>query len=152
MDIRQYIDSVATKIDSLKTHFPRTTALEIEEYASIPSGVFKSYVHGTHERIGYVLDINYEYFEIQRNGGLHKVYRYRIRRGADELIRFQSARPPHSENAHFPPQFLSGANHFSIERWPAQLQDMNFHTIFALYLDVVRNDGELPEPFKSARP
>jgi hypothetical protein len=70
-------------------------------------------------------------------------------RGSDELIRFQTDRHGNPENAHFPPHFA--IEHFDIARWPAHLQDMNFLTMFKFFLDVVRRDGDLPEPFRSAR-
>lgn len=152
MDIEQYIAEVKQRVDSLKELFPRSTTLEIKELASIPSGVFKSILSGKHERMAYTLDVNYENIELLRSGDVHKAYRYRILRGTTELIRFQTDRLGHPENAHFPPYFLSGHDHFTIDRYPPPMRDMNFLVVFRFYLDVVRMDGELPEPFKSARP
>jgi hypothetical protein len=155
MGIEEYIAGVKQRIENLKEFYPRLTTLEIKEAATAKRGVFESDLKGTHERIGYVLNVNYEYMGALPDGTFYpKKYRYRILRGTDELIRFQTARNGFPENAHFPPHFLSedGAEHFTIERYPAHMKAMNFQTIFQFYLDLVRADGELPEPFKSARP
>lgn len=131
-------------------HYPRTTTLALKEHRSSVCGLFKTELKGSHERLGFMLEIKHEFFEELRDGSIQKNYRYRIMRGSAELIRFQTARHPHPENAHFPPLFES--EHFEISRWPVELQDMNFPTIYKFFLEFVRMDGALPEPFRSAKP
>jgi len=153
MDLTEYANDTAILIDGIKELFPRTTSLEIAAGVSAYSGLFQTELRGHHERIGYTLTVNYEYLILQPDKSIRKKYRYRISRGAEELIRFQSDRNNNPENAHFPPHFLSeDGRHFEMPRWPSHLQDMSFPIVFKFFLDVVRADGDLPEPFRSARP
>lgn len=148
-DLAGYVVSVSSILDALRRHYPRTTTLALREHHSSLSGLFKSELRGLHERLGYTLEVKHEFFEKLRDGSIQKNYRYRIMRGSEELIRFQTDRK-HPENAHFQPHFES--DHFEISKWPPELRDMNFPVIYKFFLEFIRMEGELPEPFRSAKP
>ena len=153
MDLDSYISQIDTLIQAIeKVAGPTGCTLRIRKVATIHSGVFASDLVGdVHAPAGYSLLVRKEYLRIELDGSIHRQYRYTILRGSDELIRMQTDLR-HPENAHFPPNYLSeDGKHFTIDRWPDYLQDMNFLTMYKFFRSVIRADGELPEPFKSAK-
>jgi hypothetical protein len=92
---------------------------------------------------------NFNY--IPESGMIDKEYRYTFICNTVEKLRIETetGKPAH---AHCPPRYLSGiGRHFDIIHWPQDLQDMNFIKVFALWSEMVRTEGELPEPFRSAK-
>jgi hypothetical protein len=97
-----------------------------------------------------VLDVK-EYFVVNPDHtSIVKDYRYTFLVAGNDVLRIETERG-RPEHAHFPPRYSSGTNrHYNIDRWPADLKDMNFLKAFDLWAQLVRSVGQLPEPFRSA--
>ena len=119
-----------------------------------PIGKFGTSLGGRVAARGYLLHAVIEQFDFRAGARLERALRYRIYLpgqipGKDEpLIRLQSDKRGHPNNAHFAPNFMEA--HFDEERWPDWLKPPDVFKVYSLFTMIVKSNGELPEPFRSA--
>lgn len=155
MDIVAYYERVERLIGSIKRHIDQGTTLCIRPpFKTTISGVFGTELAGiVRTKIGYEINVRRELIWVDPAGSVaKKAYRYILSRGGVEVIRFQTDSQNYAANAHFPPNFISGnGKHFEKHLWSPELQDPDFEVIYKFFSRIIREEGQLPEPFRSAK-
>ncbi len=111
-------------------------------------------MYGTIATRGYHLFVPTEKFDFDQGARIQNGFRYRIfipgqNPNADEpLIRLQSDKRGHPNNAHFPPNYMRA--HFQEKDWPEWLRSPDIFKAYKLFEMIVKENGLLPEPFRSA--
>lgn len=148
-DLNKYAQEVASLVRVIKASFDPSSELRFSRTPGHP--ILGTRISGLFRQNGVVLTVK-EYFNfVPERDAIDKDYRYRFISQSVEQLRIET-QPGFPEHAHFPPRYLEGnGRHFNIDRWPTELQDMDFPKAFGLWADMVRNGGRLPEPFRSAK-
>jgi hypothetical protein len=152
MDLAAYARSLDETIGSIRKHL-KTRGLSVRIYRAANGHIFSTEVEGTiwAARDGFIMHVE-ELFAVDPAGNVvDNNYRYRMLHGDRELIRFETDRNGFPAHAHFPPHYVSGNfRHYQVQNWPEHLQSIDFLIAYRFFADLVRDDGELPEHFRSA--